>query len=157
MEKRSFSDKTTLYRAASGFFISKQENWELIAGTEKLFSARWSPDEKRMVALGANTGGLFILDDAAKSEWRLIAEHSIGYPNWSRDGKYIYAEAESFSVIDAVCIEVATGRREEIARTDFNPIGAIGAGPWLGWTEDWEPLTVRDLSSTQIYRIDLDR
>jgi hypothetical protein len=58
-------------------------------------------------------------------------------------------------VVEAIRIEVATGRREEIARTDFKLIG--NTGPWLGWTEDWEPLTVRDLSSTQVYRIDLDR
>jgi hypothetical protein len=31
------------------------------------------------------------------------------------------------------------------------------SGAWSGWTEDWEPLTMRDLSSTQVYRIDLDR
>jgi hypothetical protein len=60
-------------------------------------------------------------------------------------------------VVTAVRIDVATGRREEIARTDFKPIGALTTGGWLGWTEDWEPLTVRDLSSTQVYRIDLDR
>ena len=60
-------------------------------------------------------------------------------------------------MIEAVRIEVASGRREEIARTDFKPLGVVGSGPWLGWTEDWEPVTVRDLSSTQIYRIDLDR
>ena len=37
----------------------------------------------------------------------------------------------------------------------FKPIG--NSGFWLGWNEDWEPLTVRDLSSAQVYRIDLDR
>ena len=53
----------------------------------------------------------------------------------------------------AIRIEVATGRREEIARTDFKLLGVIGSGAWSGWTEDWEPLTVRDLSSTQVYHL----
>jgi hypothetical protein len=76
---------------------------------------------------------------------------------WSRDGKYIYGAAGPIGTVGAVRTEVATGRHEEIARTDFKPIGVVGYGTWLSSTEDWEPLTVRDLSSTQIYRIDLDR
>jgi DNA-binding winged helix-turn-helix (wHTH) protein len=129
---------------------------ESIAGTERLFSPRWSPNEKQILAMGVNTGKLHILD-SMKGEWRILTEQPIGYPKWSRDGRYIYGDAGPVGVTDAVRIEEATGRREEIARTDFKPIGVIGSGAWLGWTEDWEPLTVRDLSSTQVYRIDLDR
>ena len=127
-----------------------------VPDSERLFSPRWSPDEKQMVAMEANTGKLFLLN-AATSEWRPIGEAPMGYPKWSRDGKYIYGDAGGFGTVQALRVEVATGRREEIARSDFKPIGATGSGAWLGWTEDWEPLTVRDLSSTQIYRIDLDR
>jgi hypothetical protein len=60
-------------------------------------------------------------------------------------------------VVEAIRIEVATGRREQIARSDFKPLAVPGSSGWLGWTEDWEPLAVRDLSSTQVYRFDLDR
>ena len=129
---------------------------ESIAGTERLFSPRWSPDEKQIVAMEVDTGKLHIFD-SVKGEWRTFAEQPMGYPKWSRDGKYIYGEVGSFGVIEAIRVEVATGRQEEIARTDFKPAGVMGSGPWLGWTKDWEPLTVRDLSSTQVYRIDLDR
>ena len=135
-------------------FHLKTGELEPIAGTERLFSPRWSPDEKQILALEVNTGKLVILDPA-KGEWRPLTEKPFGYPKWSRDGKYIYGNIGSGAVGEAVRIEVATGRREEIARTDFKPIG--NGGIWLGWTEDWEPLAVRDLSSTQVYRIDLDR
>jgi Tol biopolymer transport system component len=129
---------------------------EWIAGSEMLYSPRWSPDERQILAMQVHTGNLFIFH-SGKSEWRPLAGHSLGYPMWSRDGKYIYGEADGLAGVDAVRIEVASGRREVIARTDFKPIGATGSGAWLGWTEDWEPLTVRDLSSIQVYRIDLDR
>jgi Tol biopolymer transport system component len=129
---------------------------ESIAGTERLFSPRWSPDEKQILAKEVNTGKLRILD-AAKREWRPLNDYGIGYPKWSADGKYIYGDAGPIAVVEAVRIDVATGRREVIARTDFKPIGVLSVGAWLGWTENWEPLTVRDLSSTQVYRIDLDR
>ena len=129
---------------------------ESIAGSERLFSPRWSPDEKQILAMEVITGKLRILD-SAKGGWRTFTEYDVGYPKWSRDGKYIYGDAGPMGVVEAIRIEVATGRREEIARSDFKLIGVIGSGAWSGWTEDWEPLTVRDLSSTQIYRIDLDR
>jgi DNA-binding winged helix-turn-helix (wHTH) protein/Tol biopolymer transport system component len=127
---------------------------EPVVGTERLFSARWSPGEKHIVAQEVNTLKLFILDPV-KSQWRPLTEDSIGYPKWSRDGRYIYCEAVSGSVIEAIRIEVATGHRERIARADFMVID--NGNSWLGWTEDWDPLVVRDVSSTQVYRIDLDR
>ena len=129
---------------------------ESIASTERLFSPRWSPDEKQILAVEVNTWKLHMYD-SVKCEWRPFAGQYMGYPKWSRDGKYIYGEGGTDWAIEAIRVEVATGRQELIARTDFKPAGAIGFGPWLGWTEDWEPLTVRDLSSTQVYRIDLDR
>jgi hypothetical protein len=129
---------------------------ESIAGTEKLFSPRWSPDEKQILAMEMNSGNLRIFD-AANRGWHSLTEYGVGYPKWSRDGKYIYGDAGPMGTFVAIRIEVATGRREEIARTDFKLLGVIGSGAWSGWTEDWEPLTMRDLSSTQVYRIDLDR
>jgi Tol biopolymer transport system component len=129
---------------------------ESIAGSEGLFSPRWSPDEKLIVAIEKNTWKLRLFD-SAKGGWRTLSEQPIGYPTWSRDGRYIYGNEGLIGTTDAVRIEVATGLREEIARADFKPLGVIGSGAWLGWTENWEPLTVRDLSSTQVYRIDLDR
>lgn len=119
-----------------------------------MFSPRWPPGEKQMLALEINTGKPFLLDDV-KGEWRQLSRRSFGYPQWSRNGKYLYAMDVSGGVTEAFRMEVATGRFEKIARTDFRLIE--NGNDWLGWTEDWEPLTVRDFSSTQVYRIDLDR
>ena len=93
--------------------------------------------------------------DGATGDWRILTEEPIDYPKWSRDGKYIYTCRGSRSKVEAVRVDVATGRLEVIARMDFETTGNIDY--WVGWTEDWEPLALRDLSSTQIYRIDLDR
>jgi DNA-binding winged helix-turn-helix (wHTH) protein len=127
---------------------------ESIPGTEKLFSPRWSAGERQMVALEVNTLKLFIFEPASGG-WLPLGEQAIGYPKWSRDSKYIYGAAGSQLAPEAVRIEVATGRREVIARPDFKMIE--NGNSWLGWTREWEPLVVRDLSSTQVYRIDLDR
>ena len=126
----------------------------MIPGTEQLFSAHWSVDEKKILALEERTMYPRILDPA-KGEWRLLTQEWIGFPNWSPDGKYIYAHTGSRTAAKAIRIEVATGHIEEIARLDFNTVGNVYY--WVGWTPDWEPLTLRDVSSTQIYRLDLDR
>jgi len=139
---------------ASGLKVLHLKTGKLdtIPGSDDLFSARWSPDEKQILAIQLGTLKPRLLDPA-KREWRPLTDQYIGYPKWSRDGKYIYAEVFSLPVTEAIRIEVATGKRKEIARTDFR----LNPSRWLGWTEDWEPVTVRDLSSTQVYRIDLDR
>jgi DNA-binding winged helix-turn-helix (wHTH) protein/Tol biopolymer transport system component len=124
---------------------------EVVPGTHGLFSPRWSPDEKQILALEVDTGHPHIFD-TVKNGWRALAQEAIGWPTWSRDGKYIYGMTAGGSAVEAFRIEVATGRHEEIARADF---GAVWY--WVGWTQDWEPLTIRDLSSIQIYRLDLDR
>jgi hypothetical protein len=73
---------------------------------------------------------------------------------WSSDGRYVYARWLEGVDQYAYRVEVATGRLEEIVRIDFRNAGNVE--PWVGWTNDWEPLTVRNLGSTQIYRLDLD-
>jgi WD40 repeat protein len=52
---------------------------EPVTGTGRLFSPRWSPGEKQMLALEINTGKPFLLDDV-KGEWRQLGRRSFGYP-----------------------------------------------------------------------------
>ena len=126
----------------------------MIPGTHRLWSPRWSPDEKQILAMECDTMLPHIFD-VGKSEWRPLAGEAIGYPAWSHDGKYIYGMTGLGATVEAFRIEVATGRHEDIAHADFGAVANVTY--WLGWTPDWEPLTIRDLSSIQIYRLDLDR
>jgi Tol biopolymer transport system component len=125
---------------------------ETVPGSGSLFSPRWSPDEKQIVALRTYNKYPQIWD-SEKGQWRELIERSIGFPKWSKDGRYLYARTVRGE--DVLRVEVATGRSEEIAHMEFATIGNVGA--WVGWTDDWEPLTIRDSGSTQVYRIDLDR
>jgi DNA-binding winged helix-turn-helix (wHTH) protein len=127
---------------------------ETIPDTESFFSPVWSPDNKQIVALHLYDYHLYLLDPV-KRQWRELINRSTGFPKWSRDGRYVYARLVEGVDQSAYRVEVATGRLERIARIDFRNAGNMV--PWVGWTEDWEPLTVRDLGSNQIYRLDLDR
>jgi len=118
---------------------------------ESLFSPRWSPDEKQLLALDIRDGHVHVFH-AGKSEWKELTKVVSGYPTWTTDGKWIYAFDLPANVIFRV--EAATGRREEIVRPDFQI--AVDSG-WVGWTSDWDPITLRDLGTDQLFRIDLDR
>jgi hypothetical protein len=125
---------------------------EEIPGGERIFSPRWSPDEKQLC--GLRIGNLSLnLFDPAKNQWRELSKNIVGFPIWSSDGKYIYVRWQLGEIVGRV--EVATGRFEEIARLEFGIGGKTGN--WVGWTEDWDPLVLRDFSSVQVFRIDLDR
>jgi sugar lactone lactonase YvrE len=126
-------------------------NFGFPAKGQSLFSPRWSPDEKQLLALDIRDGHIHVFG-AGKSEWRELTKVVSAYPTWSTDGKWIYAFDLPANVIFRV--EAATGRREEIVRPNFQiPVDSV----WVGWTGDWDPLMLRDLGSDQIYRIDLDR
>ncbi len=123
---------------------------ETVPKSGHLFSPRWAPDEKRLLALDIESAHLHLFD-LVRRDWRQLTDVSSAYPTWSPDGKWVYAFDEPNVIFR---VEVASGRCEEIVRPDFR---TVIWRPWVGWTDDWEPLMLRDLGSSQIYRIDLDR
>jgi Tol biopolymer transport system component len=125
---------------------------EEVPGGDNLFSPRWSQDEKQLIALDFATDRLHLFDPV-KQRWREIHPASVGFPTWSNDGKSVFVEDVQDGAIYRV--DVASGRRVQIVSVDFRK--ARTAGAWVGWTKDWDPLVLRDTSSTQVYRIDLDR
>ena len=65
---------------------------EAIPGSEGMFSPRWSPDGRWIVALALNQKSLWIYDVAQK-HWRELAETSAADPVWSSDSKAVYVHA----------------------------------------------------------------
>jgi DNA-binding winged helix-turn-helix (wHTH) protein/Tol biopolymer transport system component len=125
---------------------------EQVPGGEYLFSAHWSPDEQRLMALHISKQTVHLYN-ATQRRWLELADIPINYPTWSADGKSVYGLYQQGRMI--VRIDADARQREDILKIDFPIVGNIA--PWLGWTEQWEPIVVRDLSSTQIFRIELDR
>ena len=60
-----------------------------LPGSKGLFSPRWSPDGQYIAALTAD-GGTLRLFEVATQKWVELARLPIGYPNWSRDSKFIF-------------------------------------------------------------------
>jgi serine/threonine protein kinase len=128
-----------------------------LPGSENLFSPRWSPDGRYLAASPQDSKKLLIFDFKTQqwSDW-LTEEGAVGFINWSPDSKYLY--------YDSIFTEHATFRRIRVGSTRSELVADLKnirryAGPVAGWwsgiAPDGSPLFSRDLSTDEIYALDL--
>ena len=85
---------------------------------------------------------------------------NMGFPSWSRDGKYIYFKAVNPSQgvgERIVALRLSDGEIKNIV--DLKNVGRLTAGtivPWFGLAPDDSPLVARDISTQEIYALDMD-
>src|SRR5256884_6211284 len=60
-------------------------------GSKGLYSPRWSPDGRYLAALSGDSQKLMLYDFKTQ-KWAVWADegHTVGFPNWSRDSRYVY-------------------------------------------------------------------
>jgi serine/threonine protein kinase/Tol biopolymer transport system component len=125
-----------------------------VPGSENLFSPRCSRDGRYIAALSADSTKL-ALYDVEKKSWRQLAVSRFGFENWSRDGKYLYAEDYSDKTDDLVRVSVANGRLERLFSLKEVPRGFDPWEFWIGLAPDDSPLLMRDRSTQEIYSLDV--
>jgi WD40 repeat protein len=127
---------------------------EAVPGSDNLYSVRWSPDGKWLVALSADKSWPYVYSFATQ-KWSVLQPSFKGFPQWSRDSRSVYF-TEDVPEFRLVRIEVATRKMEEVRKlTEFSITGVLYAGAF--WTSDEEPVVLKEVSSSQIYRIERDR
>jgi len=125
-----------------------------VPGSESLFSPRCSPDGRYVAALSADSTKL-ILYDMQKKNWTPLAVSRFGFENWSRDGKYLYAEDYSDKTDDVVRVSLADGKVERLLSLKEIPRGFDPWEFWVGLAPDDSPLLMRDRSTQEIYSLDV--
>jgi Tol biopolymer transport system component/DNA-binding winged helix-turn-helix (wHTH) protein len=121
-----------------------------VTGSDGLFSPRWSPDGRYLVAMPLDQRKLMIFDIGSK-KWSELATGTFNNPVWSKDGKHIYYQ--SYDEGNPICrIQVSNGRIEEI--TDFRDLqpGAT-VGYWGIGLED-APIVSFHFLTADIYSVD---
>jgi eukaryotic-like serine/threonine-protein kinase len=129
----------------------------VISGSDGLYSPRWSPDGRYLAALPEDSKKLVLFDfkTGKWSDW-VNEPYAIGFPNWSRDGNYVYYDTLS---------DHSTFRRVRIGQTrselvvdlkDLRRFSFTFVGAWSGIAPDGSSLFVRDLSTDEIYSLDLE-
>jgi DNA-binding winged helix-turn-helix (wHTH) protein/Tol biopolymer transport system component len=132
-----------------------------LPGSTGLFSPRWSPDGRYIAALTTENSFKLMLFDFATQTWTEAYGTEVGYPWWSREGKYIYFQDWSNAAQDAhnriVRLRLTDRKIENIV--DVKDVGRMTTGTsnvdWFGLAPDDSPLFARDIGSAEIYALDV--
>jgi WD40 repeat protein len=128
-----------------------------VPGSRGMFSPRWSPDGRYLVALASDSKKpmLFNLSTRQWSEWLRTEDGTIGYPVWARDSKSTYIERFLGAEPSIHTLKLgANGSERFLSWNDLHRFGGVW-GSWSGVAPDGSVLTVRDVSSHDIYALDL--
>jgi Tol biopolymer transport system component len=125
----------------------------VVSGSQGLFSPHWSPDGRYLAALTADAENLMLYDFKVQ-KWSELTKISTAFPNWSRDGNYVYFH--SFGTDVALYrVRVSDHKLEMIAGLKGIRLTIDVQGTWCGLTADDSPLILRDVGTQEIYALDL--
>ncbi len=129
----------------------KTQKVSTVPGSKGLFSPRWSPDGRYIVAMPADSLSLLLFDFQTQ-KWSELAKARAAFPNWSRDGQYVYflRWLDNPAVLR---VRISDRKVEQVFDlTNLSTIGNIG--PWLGLGPDDSPLLLRDIGTQDVYALD---
>jgi Tol biopolymer transport system component/DNA-binding winged helix-turn-helix (wHTH) protein len=154
----SYAGDGTLIRRAIHLLDISTGQVSKLPGSEGKFGPRWSPDGRHIVAQSADMKEL-LLFDVVTSNWvgltRAEATNAviIGWPHWSRDGKYINFLSWGYDMA-VVRIRIGDHKLERVASLKDVPILLGVFGPWLGFAPDDSPVVLRHIGNQEIYALD---
>ena len=128
-----------------------------ITGSEGLFFPCWSPDGNHLTALSSDSKKLMLFDFKLQKWIDWVNESgAINYPTWSHDSKYVYYENASTQGPGYRRIRIGETRSELLISLKGMRRYVGGFGLWSGLTPDNSALFVRDLSTDEIYSLEVD-
>ena len=98
---------------------------------------------------------LYDLNTKKWSEW-IDEPGAIAFPTWSRDGHYVYYDRVSTNEPSFRRGRVGENHSELLIDLKDLPRYFSAIGPWSGLTPDGSALFVRNLSTDEIYALDVD-
>jgi Tol biopolymer transport system component len=120
-----------------------------------LYSPRWSPDGRYLVAMTVDFKKL-VLYDFRTQKWEDLSDVPHSYPNWSHDGKCIYFNNAFEKDLPVYRICLNDRKLERIA--NLSSVGHLAEGQfgwWTGLSPDDGILAARDISIEEIYALNL--
>ena len=138
-------------------FDLKTRQTSQLAGSQRIFAPRWSPDGRSIVAISADFDKL-MLYDVKTEKWRpLDTKPPFGYLAWSRDSAYVYFDTFLSKDSGYFRLRVSDSKMEKIADLKNARLfrGQFGPGSWTGLGPGDVPLFPRDISTQEIYGFDL--
>jgi Tol biopolymer transport system component/DNA-binding winged helix-turn-helix (wHTH) protein len=132
-----------------------------LRGSDGLSSPRESPDGRYIVATRTTSPSSLMLFDVTNQKWTEVSGLEAGFPSWSHDGKYIYFQVWRSGTRDfhqrVVRLRLSNYKIEDVA--DVKNVGRLTTGTfieWFGIAPDDSPLFARDISTSEIYALEMD-
>jgi hypothetical protein len=93
-----------------------------------------------------------VLFDFQTQKWSQLAKERAAFPNWSRDGRYVYF-LRFLDQPAVLRVRITDGTVEQVLDlTNLPTTGNIG--PWLGLNSDDDVLVLKDMGTQDIYALD---
>ncbi len=131
----------------------------IVSGSDGIYSPRWSPDGRYIAAMPVDATGLMIFDLESQQWSELVpkdTQGTVGFPSWSRDGKFIYFLRIAASGDKGIFrIRAGGGDPERFAALKSIDLG--GWWSWMGLDPGDAPLVMRDTGSNDIYALTLEQ
>jgi Tol biopolymer transport system component/DNA-binding winged helix-turn-helix (wHTH) protein len=127
-----------------------------LPGSQSLFSPRWSPDGRYLVAL--HRDGTPRLFDFKAGAWVWSQPPPIqgGFPAWSRDGRFVYLFHAYTEERGIYRVQIGSRRVEKVASLLGIDVAGL-LGPYgLSLAPDDSPIILRDLGINEIFALDLE-
>jgi len=134
-----------------------------LPASEGLFSPRWSPDGRYVVAVTVDLRKLMLFDFRARKWSELVNGSLVFWPEWSTDSKYVFYIADppgSYDIDSLVLysrVDINSQKIERVANLEqTRGLHAGRFGGYYGVTPDGSPLFLRNTGFQEIYALDVD-
>ncbi len=131
---------------------------EKVPGSDGLFSPRWSPDGRYIVALSPDNTTLKRYDFKTQmwSNWLVESAGAVSYPVWSPDSKSVYFDdlVNGDESIRRVKLEESQPKLAFVLGPIERYPGSLGT--WSGRAADGSWMFVRDRSTQEVYQLSME-
>ena len=101
-----------------------------------------------------------MLFDFSTQKWTQLTDTVASYPIWSHDGKYLYFKHYPSVDTHYQIVRIRPNDRTLESVAELSNLGRLTAkgshGKWFGLAPDNSPLFARDISTQEIYALDMD-
>jgi eukaryotic-like serine/threonine-protein kinase len=122
-----------------------------LPGSQGMYSPRWSPDGRYIPALSTDSKRLLLFDFQTQ-QWRELAQGTMGWLEWSKDGQYLQAYDDSGTGA-IIRIRLSDHKTERVV--DLKNFVTTGHySQWFAVAPDDSPIMLRNAGTQDVYALD---
>jgi eukaryotic-like serine/threonine-protein kinase len=135
-------------------FDLKSHQATALPDSAHLFSPRWSPDGRNILAMTSDYDKLVLFDVAAR-KWSDLFNRTSSYPNWSNDSKCVYFNNSFAPNLPFYRVCLRDRKPEPIVNIgDYGRLAIGRFGGWTGLAPDDSLLALRDIGLQEIFALE---